>query len=94
MNETSELERIRKIEDLQKTWPLACLGMSFPMHCENGCGAIVEAIDCFRSYKRNENGDPLLICQCCAAEEGHKDEYDEAPDESPVCKRKPKKAAY
>lgn len=62
--------------------------MAHPIRCENGCGTIIELTQSFRSYKRDEKGEPLLICECCAADEGHVDEDLEEPDESPVCTRK------
>jgi DNA-directed RNA polymerase subunit N (RpoN/RPB10) len=68
--------------------------MRHPIRCENGCGAVIELSDAFRSYKKKiEDGEelPLLVCECCAAEEGHLDEDLEEPEESPVCRRKPKK---
>jgi len=44
----------------------------------------------FFAYKRDVLGGNLLICECCAAEEGHIWEADETPETSPVCHRKPK----
>lgn len=73
--------------ELLKTYPT----MRYPMYCENGCGAVIELSDALRSHKRGANGQPLLICQCCAAEEGHIDEDDELPEEAPVCNRPAKK---
>ena len=72
--------------DLLKKYPT----MSHPIRCENGCGAVVELVDAFESYKRDEDGNTLLICECCAAEEGHRNEDIEDPEDAPVCKRKPK----
>ena len=66
--------------------------MSQPIRCENGCGAVIELLQAFRSYEKDDKGDPKLICECCAAEIGHADE-EEAPDESPVCHRQPKQGA-
>ncbi len=62
-----------------------------PIRCENGCGFVIDVIDAFFSYKKNDKGDSLLICECCASEEGHIFEENEGHDEGPVCKRKPKK---
>ena len=59
-----------------------------PIRCENGCGTVIELIFSFNSYKRNERGDPLCICGCCTAEEGHRDEEYEDHDDGPVCHRK------
>lgn len=64
--------------------------MPHPTRCENGCGSVVELADMFRSYMRDSNGSPKLICKCCAAEIGHLDEDDEEPEESPTCERRPK----
>lgn len=82
-------DRERKLgmaDDLRRKYP----HMSNPIRCENGCGVVIDIGDAMRSYKRNEQGYHLLICECCAAEEGHADEADEEHDEGPVCKRKPK----
>ncbi len=65
-------------------------GMTAPVRCENGCGAVFEMIDGYFSYKKNERGESLLICPCRAAEEGHIWEDEETPETSPVCHRKPK----
>jgi rubrerythrin len=69
-------------------------GLANPIYCENGCGAVIELMQAFQSYKRtsDEYGDnrPLLICECCASEEGYLYEDEDAPDETPVCHRKPK----
>lgn len=73
--------------DLLKIYP----SMVHPVDCENGCGAVVELGDTYNSYKRGEDGNRLLICRCCAAEEGHADEDLEEPEETPVCHRKPKR---
>jgi len=77
--------------DLLKLYPT----MILPIECENGCGAVIELTDAYASYKRtsDEYGEkrPLQICECCAAEEGHLNEDDEEPEETPVCRRKPKK---
>lgn len=75
-----------KHEDLREKYPQ----MNFPMRCQNGCGAVIEIVDGYRSYKRDREGKHLLFCQCCAAEEGHIDEDDESHDDGPVCHRKPK----
>jgi rubrerythrin len=64
--------------------------MSDPMCCENGCGAVMEIADAYLSYKKDERGERLFICECCAAEEGHLWEDDETPETAPVCRRKPK----
>jgi hypothetical protein len=64
--------------------------MRHPMYCENGCGAVIELTQGYRSYKRGPNGESLLICECCAAEIGHRDEDLEDHDEGPVCQRRPK----
>jgi hypothetical protein len=65
-----------------------------PIYCENGCGAVIELMEGLNSYKRtsDEYGDnrPLIICECCAAEEGHLDEAEEEPETAPVCHRRPK----
>ena len=74
-------------ENLKRLYP----HMFCPMRCDNGCGAVIEIADAFRSYKKNERGECLLICECCASEEGHRDEDIEEPESSPVCRRKPKK---
>ena len=79
MNETSQ--------ELRAKYP----EFGMPICCENGCGAVIELIDGYTSDKRGENGENLIICQCCAAEEGHRDEGDEDHDEGPVCRHKPKK---
>ncbi len=77
-------------DDLSYTYP----HYRHPIRCENGCGAVVELIEAFSSYKRTSDvygkNRPLLICECCAAEEGHMEEDREEPEESPVCRRKPK----
>ena len=70
-------------ENLERMYP----DVPFPIRCENGCGTVIAMRDGFRSYYRDDDGSPKLICQCCAAEVGHLDEDDEAPDEAPVCKR-------
>mgnify|MGYP003395473375 CR=1 FL=1 len=77
------------MRDLHRMYP----SMRSPIHCENGCGAVIECLEAFRSYEKDEQGDPKLICQCCAAEIGHLDEDDESPDESPVCHRPEKRQA-
>lgn len=74
------------MRDLLQKYPT----MSNPIRCENGCGAVIEIAGAFVSYKRDERGDPLLFCECCAAEYGHRHEDMEEHDEAPVCKRKPK----
>jgi len=73
--------------DLLKKYPT----MQHPIRCENGCGAVLEIADAFESYKRNEHGVRLLICECCAAEDGHLYEHRERPEEAPVCKRPAKR---
>jgi hypothetical protein len=73
--------------ELLKIYP----SMRHPMYCENGCGAVIELAEALRSYKRDDQGNPMLICQCCAAEEGHLDEDIEEPEETPVCNRPEKK---
>lgn len=75
------------MSDLLKLYP----SMIHPIRCENGCGAVVELGDAFISYKRGTDGERLLMCQCCAAEEGHVDEADEEPEEAPVCHRPAKR---
>ena len=65
--------------------------MRQPIRCENGCGSVIELLESFRSYKRDGDGVNLLVCECCASEEGHIDEDIEEPEESPVCRRKPKR---
>ncbi len=62
--------------------------MSNPWKCENGCGTVFDMLEGYSSYKKNAKGEPLLICACCAAEEGHRDEEYEEHDGGPVCKRK------
>lgn len=75
-------------DDLHHKYP----HLNFPMRCEKGCGTVLEIVDAFRSYERDHNGKPMLICQCCAAEYGHIDEdLEEGPEDAPVCKRQPKK---
>ncbi len=73
--------------DLLKKFPT----MHMPMRCENGCGAVIELGDTYRSYKRDKNDERKLICACCASEEGHADECRERPNHAPVCRRKPKR---
>jgi len=73
--------------DLLKIYPT----MSWPIRCENGCGAVIDLGDAYRSYKRSKSQERKLICACCASEEGHADEIYERPNRSPVCHRKPKK---
>jgi rubrerythrin len=75
-------------KNLQQLYP----SMRSPIRCENGCGAVIEMFESFRSYQRDQRGDYQLICECCASEIGHVDESDEAPDESPVCHRRPKES--
>jgi hypothetical protein len=64
--------------------------MELPIYCENGCGAVIELLEGYISYKRGDDGGSLIICVCCAAEEGHANEEYETPEEAPVCRRKPK----
>lgn len=78
---------MRSMFELLKTHPT----MAMPIECENGCGAIIELNDAFFSYKRSAHGGHLMICQCCAAEEGHLHEEDEEPEAAPVCHRPAKK---
>lgn len=73
--------------DLLKKYP----AMRTPIRCDNGCGAVIELLDAFMSYDRDEHGERKLICECCAAEKGHVHEDLEEPEETPVCHRKPKK---
>lgn len=73
-------------ERLEQAYP----EIPFPMRCENGCGTVIAVIDAFRSYERNADGEPKLICECCASEIGHMDEANEEHDEAPKCKRRPK----
>ena len=73
----------RSMWELLKIYPT----MRQPVDCENGCGAVIELMESFRSYRKDSNGEPLLICSCCAAEEGHREEDDEEPEESPRCER-------
>ncbi len=72
--------------DLQRLYP----HMANPMRCENGCGAVIEIAEAFRSYKKDARGERMLICECCASEDGHADEDLEEPEQTPVCRRKPK----
>lgn len=73
--------------DLLKLYP----SMVHPIRCENGCGSVIELGQALRSYERDLNGDHKLICECCASEIGHVDEDIEEPEETPVCRKKPKK---
>ena len=75
MNETSQ--------ELRAKYP----EFGMPIRCENGCGVVIELISGYNSYKRGPDGQNLIICPCCAAEEGHRDEDLEDHDEGPVCKR-------
>lgn len=79
--------RHKNVWELLKIHP----SMRHPMYCENGCGAVIELAEALRSYKRDDRGEHVLICQCCASEEGHVDEDDEQPEGSPVCNRPMKK---
>lgn len=72
--------------DLLKNYP----SMVHPIRCENGCGAVIELTDTYESYERGEDGETKAICECCAAESGHIYEEHEEPEDSPVCRRKPK----
>ena len=72
--------------DLLKKYPT----MIAPIRCENGCGVVIELGDALMSYERNEDGSPKAICECCAAEIGHLNEDEEEPEDTPVCRRKPK----
>ena len=65
--------------------------MVMPIRCENGCGVIIELMDSFESYKHSDDGQRLLICECCAAEEGHANEDLEDDHVGPVCRRKEKR---
>jgi hypothetical protein len=61
----------------------------FPTRCQ--CGVVCEMVDMFFSYERDDNGESLLICTCCASEQGHiHEEYEVDPTDGPVCRRKTK----
>jgi hypothetical protein len=74
-------------ENLSKLYP----ELPVPTRCENGCGAVCAVGEMFRSYQKDSNGDPKLICQCCASEIGHLDEDDEEHEDAPICKRPSKR---
>ena len=77
---------VESVFDLLKIYPT----MSHPIRCENGCGAVVDLGDAYRSYKRAKGEKRKIICACCASEMGHADECREKPDRPPICHRKPK----
>ncbi len=77
----------KSTEDLRKLYP----EFNLPIRCENGCGVVIELIAGFRSYRRGDNGEHLIICECCASEDGHADEDYEDHDMGPTCKRPTKK---
>lgn len=74
-------------DDLRRMYPHLYL----PVRCENGCGAVFSLLDGYNSYRRGADGKYLVICECCAAEEGHVDEEHETPDTAPACRRPPKR---
>ena len=79
-------------DELQRAYP----HFDFAMYCENGCGAVIDLLYGYESYKRTSDhigeNRTLTICECCAAEEGHRNEGNETPDTTPVCHKKPKKS--
>lgn len=78
---------ITETRDLLKLYPT----IPHPIRCENGCGAVIDLMDALHSYDKDKNGDPKLICRCCASEKGHLFEDEEEPEDSPTCKRRHKK---
>lgn len=46
------------MSDLRELYP----EFMFPKRCQ--CGAVFELVDGFFSYKRDDKGEELLICEC------------------------------